>query len=141
MKLNNEYIRDILLFLEDCDYYTVNNDNDVVPNPVWFNTICIHFNKHPKHELYYALSNLAQAGFISLSQTHSGNAINCAVNFITFEGHEFLNSIRDDHNWGKIKYGLNALRNYSLAAIQSIAAGVTDAAIQSYIPSISSKNV
>lgn len=141
MKLNNEYIRDILLYLEKCDYYVVNNDNDVITNPIWFETICNHFDTYKKHELYYALSNLEQAGYINLSKSSSGNTITCAVNFITFEGHEFLNSIKDEHNWSKIQSGLNVLRNYSLAAIQSVATGVTDAAIQSYLPTIFSKNV
>ncbi|MBC3938549.1 hypothetical protein D4A47_06415 [Anaerotruncus massiliensis (ex Liu et al. 2021)] len=52
---------------------------------------------------------------------------------MTLSGHEFLESIRDDDRWKRIKSGLSAIRNFSLSAISSIAEGVTSAAITAYL--------
>ena len=141
MRLNNNCLRDILLYLESCDYYILNDNNDVESNGIWFEKICKENAQYSKPEIYYSLSNLEQAGFINMSKSSFSNSLDCCVNFITFQGHEFLNQIKDDKNWSKIQHCLKALRNYSLDAIQSVASGIASAAIQSYTSSISSKNV
>lgn len=139
MKLNNDCIRDTMLYLENCNYYVVNNDNDVEPKSILLENIYQNLNIYSKSEIYYTLINLEQAGFINLNKTRSNNALNCSVNFITFSGHEFLNSIKDANNWSKIQSCLNSFRNYSLAAIQAVAEGITAAAIQKYAPIFFSK--
>ena len=111
MRLNNDCLRDILLYLESCDYYILNENNDVESNGVWFEKICKENAQYSKPEIYYSLSNLEQAGFINMSKSSFSNSLDCCVNFITFQGHEFLNQIKDDKNWSRIQHGLNALRN------------------------------
>lgn len=87
-----------------------------------------------REDVFYALFCLEQAGYIDSSIQHANNVIGeREINYMTFSGHEFLESIRDDMRWSVVKKGLSAVRNYSLSAISSIAEGVTSAAISSYL--------
>ena len=51
---------------------------------------------------------------------------------LTPKGHQFIAQIRDSGQWKKVKNGLDAVRNYSLAAISAVAEGVTSAGISAY---------
>lgn len=84
--------------------------------------------------IFYTLYNLEQAGYIKAQISWSnGTVYRCVVNYMTYTGHEFLNGIRDPKHWAVIKSGINAVRNYSLDAINAIAGGITSAAISAYI--------
>ena len=77
---------------------------------------------------------LDQAGFVNISVKWAGDCLwYCAINYLTYSGHEFLERIRDEKRWGKVKGILNTVRDYSLSAISAIAEGVTSAAITSYL--------
>ena len=51
---------------------------------------------------------------------------------LTPKGHQFIAQIRDSGQWKKVTNGLDAVRNYSLAAISAVAEGVTSAGISAY---------
>ena len=136
MRLNNNCLRDILLYLESCDYYILNENNDVESNGVLFEKICKENAQYSKPEIYYSLSNLEQAGFINMSKSSISNSLDCCVNFITFQGHEYQNQIKDEKNWSCRQHGLKSLSYLSMDAIHSIASGITSTAIQSYTSSI-----
>ena len=61
-----------------------------------------------------------------------GSKYQIFVSDLSPEGHEFLAKIRDETQWGAVKKGLSAVRNYSLSAISSVAEGVMSAAISAY---------
>ena len=137
MKLNNDCMREVLIYLESCDYYTSNSSGDVISNPVYLNTISNNFPHYTKHELFYVLQKLDEAGLIYLHSWSAGdNTIDCHVNSISFNGHEFLNHIADEENWSIIKKGLESIRNYSLSAIEAVATGTAQGAIQGYLSSL-----
>lgn len=137
MKLNNDCMREVLIYLETCDYYTLDSSGDVTSNPVYLDTISDNFPQYKKHELFYVLKNLDQAGLIFLSSWSAGdNTIDCAVESISFSGHEFLNHIADEKNWSIIKKGLESIRNYSLSAIEAVATGTAQGAVQGYLSSL-----
>ena len=102
------------------------------------NTVSLHdldciLIRYTKEDIFYTLSNLNQAGYINMTVKGAGNSIYlCFVNCITFQGHEFLEKIRSDQSWSKVKAGAEAIRNYSLDAISAIANGVASAAITAY---------
>ena len=48
---------------------------------------------------------------------------------LTPTGHELLAKIRDPERWPKVKKGMAAVRDYSIAALGSVAEGMTSAAI------------
>lgn len=133
MVLDNDLLRNVLLFLEERDYYIENSDGDVETNPVWFEQMAEHFSYCGRARLFYTLKNLEQAGYISLSTHFASNVVDgCCINYITFHGHEFLASIKDKDRWKGIKKALPAIKNYSIEAINAVAQGMTAAAISSY---------
>lgn len=129
MKLNNDCLRDVLLYLENCDYYILNEENGVESRGIWFAKICENFTQYSKPEIYYTLSNLEQAGFIDLYKIPSCDSLDCRVNFITFYGHEFLNSIRHESTWNKTKEIAGKVGNFSLETLGEIAKNIAATAI------------
>ena len=67
------------------------------------------------------------------TQWASNSVQRCHVSSLTYEGHELLESVRDEKHWSAIKTGMDAVRNYSLSALAAIAEGVTSAAIGAYL--------
>lgn len=133
MKLDAECIRDILLFLESKDTFILDIDGCVEAEPCWYGTICDALPAYKKTDIVYTLKRLDEGGFIDITDAWASNVLQALyVNYITFDGHQFLDSIRDDDRWEKVRSGLSVVRDYSLAAISAIAEGITSAAITGY---------
>lgn len=134
MNLDANCVRDVLLAVEGLQRVFVNDDGDVEKGELWVDDLYAALPNYGKEVVFYTLYNLEQAGYIDLSVQWINNCVNlCAINHMTYEGHEFLESIRDSKQWTSVKKGLSAIRNYSLSAISSVAEGVTNAAISSYL--------
>ena len=89
---------------------------------------------YSKEDVFYAIFNLDQAGYISASINWIGSYVqDCAINYMTYSGHQFLDKIRDDNRWNRVKTGLSVIRDFSLSAINSVAEGMTNAAINAYL--------
>ncbi len=134
MKLNYECVRDVLLYLEDQDYYTASIAHIVDYKPVDIRQIAEALSSYSLQDIYYTLSNLAQAGYID----EDTDGPLCGVSYykvkrITFKGHEFLAHIKDDGRWSAVKKVLGAVKDYSLATIGAIAQGAASALIETYI--------
>lgn len=100
MKLKPEHIRKIMLTLER--QITVNSDLSMQGvNSVELSTL---LPKIPREEIFYTLCRLDEAGFISFNVQYSGDvpAYDC-VDFITYDGHVFLDTIRDAVVWRETK--------------------------------------
>ena len=133
MKLNSDCIRDVLLALEKSLTYRTDEEGRLEKSTVSLHELDCILIRYTKEEIFYTLSNLEQAGYIQMTVNWAGNSIyRCFVSCITFQGHEFLEKIRSDQSWNKVKAGAAAIRNYSLDAISAIANGVTSAAITAY---------
>lgn len=134
MKLNPDCIRAVMLEIEKSHQYYLNEAGDVTTHSLALESISEALPGYSKEEIYYVLFNLEQAGYIDLTTQWAGGAVYiCHVNYMTFQGHEFLNSIRDPKHWSVIKSGLSALGNFSLAAISAFAEGLGNAAISKFI--------
>lgn len=73
-------------------------------DPVSIETIFDDLNAWTDHDIFYALFNLEQGGYINATTEHSDNSMSIScVNFILFDSHEFLDSVRDDTRWNRIK--------------------------------------
>lgn len=48
MKLNNDCMREVLIYLETCDYYTLDSSGDVTSDPVYLDTISEYFPQYQK---------------------------------------------------------------------------------------------
>lgn len=134
MKLNISCVRDLLLLLEEKPFYTVNEHGFIESQIVLLDDICSELPQYSSSDIYYTLSLLDDAGFLSLiTQWGDDSLIFCAVESMTYAGHELLENIRDDGRWKAVTAGLAAVRNYSLSAISSLAEGITAGAISAYL--------
>lgn len=119
MKLKPEYIRTIMLTLEK--ELTVNSD-------LSFKDLCVSdiskfLPKIPREDVFYTLCKLEEAGYICFSVEYSGGRpINDFVSFITYDGHVFLDTIRNDNVWSKTLKALSSIGATAPALIKDIAA-------------------
>lgn len=101
MKLNHDCLRQVLLTCEQLDFnekpetsYFLNN-NDL--------------SDFSNEEILYSMNQLNSAGFIELHPIKTmGNPHGFKFLTITFEGHKFLDNIRDDSIWKKVKESVSA---------------------------------
>ena len=130
MKFDAECMRDILLFLETESFVITNEHDRIQKVGTTLQTISENLPQHPKEVIFYTLSRLEEAGFLNMtSHWSSGGLYSRQVNYITYNGHQFIESIRDNNRWKKINGVLSAVRDYSLSAISAAAEGITSAAI------------
>lgn len=115
MKLNHDCIRDLLLEIEE-------------KKP--FETLLVTYNfqnydvykKYSFNELMYCLSKLNEAGILDARVDVANNKINYyQIGNITFYGHEFLDNIRDDETWKKVKRVANETSSMSVTLLSKLA--------------------
>lgn len=135
MKLNPDCMRAVMLEIENKWEIGTDSSGNLYMGEVDIHHLYKALDKYSKEDIFYSLYNLNQAEYLDLSvfMADGGVILECVVNHMTYAGHEFLNRIRDPKHWSVIKSGLSAVRNYSLDAINSIANGVTGAAIEAYL--------
>ena len=134
MKLDIDCVREVLLYLENIETYVTDDDGDITLKGSFLGEICEAIPKYPKEQIFYTLSTLEDGGFLNMTTQWASNSVHfCHVSSLTYEGHELLESVRDENHWSAIKSGLSAVRNYSLSAVAAIAEGVTSAAISAYL--------
>lgn len=134
MKLDHECVRDVLLAIEKLQVFFVNDAKEIEKNSLVPNDLYQELPQYTKEDIFYSAYNLDQAGFISMSiRWIDSAAVYWVINYMTYTGHEFLNSIRDESRWNGIKKALPAIRNYSLEAISAVASGMTSAAISAFL--------
>lgn len=128
MKLDHECVRDILLFLETAPYVTTNADGDIEHVGVWLPEICKALPQHPKEVIFYTLEKLEEADYIDLSTQWGGDCLSaCCVNYMTYDGHEFLDKIRPDSVWERTTGIAGKIGSFGLQMLSKIAEGVTTA--------------
>ncbi|WP_159638272.1 DUF2513 domain-containing protein [Erysipelothrix anatis] len=114
MRLNQDCIRDLLLFIEtiEIDYYA-----DLVECKI---------GDYSSEELCYTGDKLLEAGYIN-GKISSGSGIRYymfSVSSLTWEGHAFLDNIRDDGVWKDTKKVASKMSSISVGLIEKIAASV-----------------
>lgn len=105
MRLNYDCIRDVLLELEEmltCNYTDQNFHTNEVDIENLFDKLSD--KNYTIEEIFYSVKNLEQAKFIiaDFKQADDG-IIDCEIFDITYEGHEFINKVRKDKVWNKVK--------------------------------------
>ena len=135
MKLNSDCIRAVMLKVEEMQTYTCNDEGYIESNYLGIEALYDALPDFTHEDIFYALFNLEQAGYVNLSMQWDavGTLHICIINYMTYDGHEFLEKISDSMRWKIVKSGLTAIRDYSLDAINAVANGVAGAAISAYI--------
>ena len=122
MKLDMDCFRAVLLAIEDQQQFFVDDSG------------CVTKTYLSLEDLSKVLPEYNNAGYISANIKWTNSFIyDCSISAVTYEGHQLADKLRDSQRWKKMKAGLNAVRDYSLAAIESIAEGMTSAAITAYL--------
>lgn len=125
MKLNADYVRDILLYIEKFLDYEDSQSNTPYHHKEISDgkLVCDeHFKNHNKQELTYALESLIKADFINLADKpliHDGNVMNARIIGLTWVGHELLDNIRDNTVWNAVKKKAAKFGGLSISALFS----------------------
>ena len=134
MKLDYDCVRDTLVYLESAPYVVTNDSGRVEFKGVWLPAICNDLPKYPQEVIYYTLSKLDEGGYIDMSVQWADNGLNaCRVNYITYEGHEFLETIKPETVWKKTVGIAGKIGNFSLQMLAKISEGVATAFLNKYL--------
>lgn len=128
MRLNPDCVRDVMLAVEACDF----------GERMTLSALCEKLPEYNENELRYTCLKLDEGGLLDvlsipiIRQTMPGIK---SINDLTYEGHEFLETIRENKNWGKIKSVAKSAGTFSLKAISQIGQSVISAAITAALQS------
>lgn len=126
MKLNPDCVRDVLIFLEE------NLVIDLVKKdfiPIELSQIQTHFkDKYTKEDVWYSVYNLYRIGYIEGNFSNAGRMkmFFCPIENITWNGHQFLNTIRPQSVWDATKQGASKLGLMSIHALSTIAMKIAE---------------
>lgn len=122
MELNKDCVRDVLLSCEEL----LKMDEEGYMNSLSHEELEQVLPNYKTEDIIYTVVKLKEAGFLDVKVTRaSGNIlVDLRIYDITFTGHEFLNDIRDDNNWKKVKEIAKSVGAFSINMIAQIAVGV-----------------
>lgn len=126
MKLNYELIRNLLLVAED-------QENNSSLSQKELDEFIEKFD-YTFDELTYHLKRLEEADYIDVTIRYASNQVYIyALNYITWDGHQFLDTIRSDKVWSTSKKVANDLKVKSISAFTQIAFQVASNLISNYL--------
>lgn len=125
MKLTNDIIRDVLLCIEkQCESYTDGNTHRFVSNRIHWK--CIYDDeylnsKYDIDDIKYCIMKLGEAELIDTYSPKAGNSVSYVdITSMTWQGHEFLNTIRDDDLWNSAKKKLGDMTKMSFSILTTL---------------------
>lgn len=140
MRLNHDYVRDILLFIEqDLEYHAEITNHKLLNNN--------QFTGHNQQELAYALELLIKEYFIECAvppHFNDGKLESAIVIGLTWKGHEMLDNIRSNKIWASVKRKAKYFNDFSLSTLYISAKNLTASlmtdpnAVQSFMDEIES---
>lgn len=138
MKLNYDCVRDVMLAIESMDYVVEDEDGYISYEEIEFNDLVNRINgrkeRYSRVEIFYTLQNLKQAGYLDVSdQWADGHAECFSINYITYSGHRFIDTIRDNKVWSHTKGILSTFASVSVTMVENIASQVITNLVNQYI--------
>ena len=114
MKLNHDCIREVMLYLEE--NLDIGDTIDVDE---------IELAEYNKNDVTYSVAKLYEAGYISGKITNSfTHSYSGFVSGITWEGHKFLDTIRDNKVWSMTKNVLSKVSSASITFASTVASQI-----------------
>lgn len=126
MKLNYDCVRDVLLYIEENIEY-INTDNNLAHKSLNFGQVIKGLPKYEKNDVIYSIEKLFEARFIvltSLYRNNSGEITKAQIADITWNGHDFLNNIREEVVWDATKIAANKVKAVSVFTLKTISAQI-----------------
>lgn len=110
MKLNQDCVRDLLIYLEDSlGYHKRLYVRD------------IKLKDYSSNELLYTAEKLKEANFLNcFGGIYSKYNLPLSVDSITYQGHQFLDTIRDDNIWASAKTKIKTVASVTLPILQDL---------------------
>lgn len=112
MKLIHDCVRDVMLDIEE---------NLGTNTAIMITNIHSRISKYSFEDIYYTCQKLNEAGYLEVVFYLSGDG---AVKNMTYDGHLFLDNIRDDSIWKETKSKVSKIASASLPIIQQVAAAL-----------------
>lgn len=110
MKLNNDCIRDLLIYLENTLGY---HERLYVHD--------IKLKDYSSDELSYTVEKLMEANFLNcFGGIYSTHSIPLTIDSITYQGHQFLDSIRNEDVWSNAKNKVKTVGSITLPILQDL---------------------
>ncbi|RKJ68920.1 DUF2513 domain-containing protein [Roseburia sp. 1XD42-69] len=128
MRLNPDCVRDTLLYLEE--QLAINcKDNTFEFITLSQVTECMlikYKNKYTEEDIWYTIYNLRQVHFIEGKFNDTGNhkMILCNIENITWNGHQFLETIRPNTIWEAVKNKAKQIGGISISGLSIISSSV-----------------
>ena len=115
MKLNHDCVRACMLYLEK---------NLGLKSRI--NLVGVRLKGYSDDDVLYSFIKLSEAGFINGKPQASGNnpAYVFITTSITYEGHKFIDSVRDDKVWSATKKISSKVASISIEMLITIATNV-----------------
>lgn len=117
MELNQEFVRSLLLFVES-------NDDLKGPSEKELEDFTVK-EGHSRDNLVYTIHRLLEAGFIKGDVKYASNKpMWLFISAITYDGHKFLDNIRDPKIWKATKKTSSKIASVSLDILSTISADI-----------------
>ncbi len=130
MKYNLDCVRDILFLLENAQ--TLSPELEICE--VHLEEIASQLDDYKLNEIANTLIILDEAGFIIANTFYADNCINTIlVSRITYDGYQFLESIRPETVWHKVKSIGDKIGSFSMDAVSQIAVSVITSLINAQL--------
>lgn len=123
MQLNHDCVRDVLVFIESNANYHTRLTTDSIDLD------------YPIEDIVYTVEKLSEANFLDVTPVRAiGMKVpGFIIKSITYQGHEFLDNIKDNNVWTDTKKQLSKFSSTSLGIISSVAAQVLSAKIKLHL--------
>lgn len=117
MRLNQECVRSVLLTLEEINTpVRPTMLNDLLDSP--------GLTDYSEDDVIYTVQTLIYANFIDAKPLRTFDSIDYMIYSITWEGHQFLDTIRDEKVWRETKNVAKTFTSASLEILSKIATEV-----------------
>lgn len=121
MKLNLDCCRDVLFFLEN--NLTITDELEI--EGVVLDDVATALNDYSIGELANTLLVLEEAGFIISNSLYSEDSIeDIIVDRITYNGYQFIESIRPETVWNKATHVLKEVGSFSIKLLSQISTSI-----------------
>lgn len=102
MKLDYNCARDLLLLLEN-ELKLTYAEYGIESNAIFFDDVAQNLKKYRKEVIAYTTLKLDEAGYINVDCEYGDECYhNFAYYGITYQGHQYLDSVRSKSVWSKI---------------------------------------
>lgn len=136
MKLNYDCLRDILLYCEDKMVFTNDPRNNRVIQPVGIDRILNNLS-YSKDDIRYSILKLEEAEYIHIKHRNPNNDYSTiqsgSIDIITHKGHQYLESVREQSVWEKVKSVAENTGNHTLEFLKLVAHDIAVESAKAYI--------